>query len=615
MSTIVLPQFDSNPAKRKQDIAREAAPYRYNNEIGIPLIEAEGPRDKDSADWNRKVVQVLMNARSNVQKIYDQSGLKFYKPRPVRDLAKFTEYVRSGGNLVDYFTPDLGFIKGDADAGRPKSIDDYVDKIFIDRDGNNRGNAPLPDIARVWDSDITFAYTFLAGPNPNQLQRYPLTNRPRDFDLTGFDLTTLDGFSGDSIERAIGDGRVYYVDHSDLTALFANIPGAPAKNAAPRVFEGVRAPDWKYIYAPYAAFALPPNGSHLMPIAIQCGPKSDGHLLITPNDGNTWKMARVCVLAAHNNHHEVVAHLGHTHLLIDPVVMATRTKLHPSHPVYALLDVHIVGTVPINASARTSLLLPERSVDRLIGSKIEMNYPYLKQQRLGFSFRDNFIRTRMASRGVEHSGRLPNYPYRDDAFLLWDAIHSWCADFVGAWYGSDADIRADYELQDWADEIHNVGKVRDFCLKGGGVLGRDDLCDMLTMIIFTAGPQHAAVNFPQGTDMSHVPSNPLAGYAQAPMTKGGHTERDLLAMFPPMDVAVQTWQILKLLAGVWTTRLGDYGLTFANHPKSLVALAKFTARLKMVESTIDSANGVRRKIYALDYVHLKPSRIPASINI
>ncbi|MCX6127756.1 MAG: lipoxygenase family protein [Proteobacteria bacterium] len=613
MAGLNLPQNDEQ-TKRKQELTEQAKFYTYNNDIGIPLIHAEGTADKSKADWQVKILTTLIKLRINLQAIYDKTGLDFTNPKPVRDVPKLIGLLKSGGNPVDYFTPDPGFIKGDVSLRRPSSINDYVDKIFVDHNDKNLGTAPVPEIAAKWDSDETFAYNFLAGPNPNQLRRYTMASKPGDFDITSLDLGSLPGFSGDSIKTAIESGRVYFVDHSDIKELFANLPDAPAPNASHRTFNGIVSDDWKYTYAPYAAFALPPGGSKLLPIAIQCGPKAEGNQIYTPKDGYSWKMARICVLAAHNNHHEVITHLGLTHLYVDAIVMATRLHLHPNHPVNRLLSPHFEGTASINIGARTSLIMPEKSVDRLVGSKIEMNYPYLKKHRLSHSFRNNFLRNRFNSFGVSDTKLLPNYPYRDDALLIWDAVHSWVSDYIAIWYKSEADLRADFEIQNWANEINGKGQIPDFCKTGGGVQSRDELIDLLTMTIFTAGPQHAAVNFTQGIEMLHVPTNPLAGYSQAP--KGlGHTEKDFLNILPPLDVAIHTWAILNLLAGINNTRLGDYRGNLLIHPASELARLKFSANLKVVEGQITSANNARRSLFGLEYVHLLPSRIPASINI
>jgi arachidonate 15-lipoxygenase len=614
VGSISLPPEYGDRSQRQSDIDREARAYKYNEEIGLPLIEAEGPRDVNYPDYKIKLFMQMIRIRYNIQAICERSGLKFQRDKPKGDLQKFLGMLKKGANPLDYFAPDLGFVLDKA-ANRPSSLDDYTTKVFLDRTPGNQGYATLPEMASKWDDDKTFAYNFVAGSNPALLTRWTDDNRPKDLDFGKFNLSAVPGFDGDDIARAIGEGRVYFVDHSSMKELFANLPDAPAKNATPRTFDGRPSGDYKYIYAPVAAFAVPPGQKALLPIAIQCGPSSEGNQIYTPTDGYSWKMARICMLAAHNNHHEVVSHLGLTHLLVDPVIISMRRHLHPTHPVYALLNPHFEGTAAINIGARTSLIRPERSVDRLIGSKIEMNYPYLKKARLNHSFRDNMPKVRFHKLKTDDSSLLPSYPYREDAIQIWDAIHDWVSAYVKLWYGNEAAVKSDSELQNWANEIHERGQVKDFCGgRGQGIQGASELIDLLTMIIFTAGPQHAAVNFAQGREMLFVPANPLAGYAPEP--KGtGHTLQDLLDILPPLDVAVQTWGILTLLAGVNTTRLGDYRGAFAEHKGATEANDAFTQRLKSVEATITQANQQRRAIWGLDYVHLLPSRIPASINI
>lgn len=610
MGAISLP--DPNDEQRRAEIKAEAANYQYNNDIGLPLINAPGPRDANMPDHQLRVFSTMMRIRFNIQAICERSGLKFQKPKPVGNLSKFLELLKSGGNPLDYFAPDLGFVTP-PEANRAQAIDDYFTKVFIDRTPSNQGNAVVPEMALKWDSDKTFAYNFLAGPSPSQIRQFSYQSRPQDFRIESLVLSSVPGFEGDSVAAAMSEGRMFYVDYSGLKSLYANIEGAPAANAAPRYFSGEQAAEWKYIYAAVGAFAVPRGQKHLLPVAIQCGPSAEGNAIYSPADGNAWKMARVCLLAAHNNHHEVIAHLGLTHLLIDPINMATRIHLHPNHPVHALLHPHFEGTAAINVGARTSLILPERGVDRLVGSKIEMNYPFLKEHRLAYSFKQNYLPDRLRLAGTNDKKTLPSYPFRDDGIMVWDAIESWVTDYVQLWYQDDAAVRRDGELQNWAREIAEVGKVKDFGTYGG-ITSISELVGVLTMTIFTAGPQHAAVNFSQGHEMLSPVVNPLAGYAPAPHKKD-HSFQDFLNILPPLDVAVETWGILTLLAGVFSTRLGDYRQVFANEERVAGPLKTFNDKLKGVEAAITQANQQRRALYDLEYLHLLPSRIPASINI
>ena len=156
MTAYLLPQNDDRE-RRAAELAAAASKYKYNTDIGIPLIDAEGPDDANKLDWKVKIFALLLRLRKNVQAICDKSGLKFQETKPVRDIHKLLSVLTTGGDTVAYFTPDLGFVANPQD-NRPKSISDYMDKIFVDRDQNNRGTAPVPEMAHLWDSDLTFAY-------------------------------------------------------------------------------------------------------------------------------------------------------------------------------------------------------------------------------------------------------------------------------------------------------------------------------------------------------------------------------------------------------------------------------------------------------------------------
>ncbi len=580
MAGLSIPQKDSS-STRKSEIETLAATYKYVEVKGVPLIETEGPLDKNKPDWYVSLLVVVLKIRNHMDDVVKRNNLKFEKELAPRKPKTWVEILKQERDPTEYFAPDLGAMLPD---GRPKDISDYTTKIF--------GKIKVPSIAARFDTDEQFAYTFLAGPNPNQIKR--MTKPIAEFPISNTQLQSLPEFASDDLGRAMAEGRIYYVDHSGMKIL---------KN-------GVHPQGPKYQYAPFAAFAVPRQESartRLFPFAIQCGPTPEGRMIYQPSHGYSWKMARNCVLSAHNNHHEVVTHLGLTHLLVDAVVAATRRKLHVNHPVHALLDPHFEGTAAINIGARTTLIQPGASVDRLVGSDILSNYDLLGQERLAYSYRDNYLPNRLKRLQVDDAKLIKSYPYRDDAILIWNATHNWVSDYVEVFYKSDADIRADAELQAWAKEATVGGRIKDFGVAPGTVRDRNDLIDILTMTIFTAGPQHAAVNFTQGSDMSFVPANPLAGYVPEPQGTG-HTAADWLAQFPPLDVALHTLTELTLLAGIKHGIFGAYGTSVI--AAAGAKLLGFQAKLLEIENTINNRNRSR-----VEYIHLKPSRIPPSINI
>jgi arachidonate 15-lipoxygenase len=193
--------------------------------------------------------------------------------------------------------------------------------------------------------------------------------------------------------------------------------------------------------------------------------------------------------------------------------------------------------------------------------------------------------------------------------LVWEATKSWVSDFIAITYSSDAVVRADYELQAWAAEISasKGGQVKNFGQTPGGIGSREDLIDILTMIIFTAGPQHAAVNFPQATDSAFLPANPFAGY-RPEIKSNTLTEADWLAFLPPLDIAIRQAHTGYFLGSVYHGRLGHYGNIFSGSTND--AMKRYQKRLADIDSIIDGRNKLRTS-----YAHLKPVQIPQSINI
>jgi arachidonate 15-lipoxygenase len=192
--------------------------------------------------------------------------------------------------------------------------------------------------------------------------------------------------------------------------------------------------------------------------------------------------------------------------------------------------------------------------------------------------------------------------------LLWNAITDWVKDYVGVYYRNDSDVTSDSELQAWGIECYENGKVEGFGDEGK-ITGKAMLIEILTMIIFTASAQHAAVNFPQ-TDAALASAQPLAGYADAPRSND-LTEQDFLAFLPPIDRAIKQVHTLSLLGAVYYTSLGGYHLGTFMDLSVEAKLLEFRAKLLFVEAQIVKRNLTRR----VPYKHLLPSKIPNSINI
>jgi arachidonate 15-lipoxygenase len=211
---------------------------------------------------------------------------------------------------------------------------------------------------------------------------------------------------------------------------------------------------------------------------------------------------------------------------------------------------------------------------------------------------------------VADRAALPDYPYRDDALRLWDALHAWVSEYVGIFYPNPEDISGDYELQGWIGELVSAGHLQDIGEGGPRIASAGYLARLLTQVIFTASVQHAAVNFPQRTIMAFTPAMPLAACAAFPAPPGAPATQ-VLDVLPPLQMGLLQQLVGTALGGVDHTTLGAYA---GELPWFQVngALTRFQRRLQKIEETIQAENHLGSRT---PYTTLLPSLIPQSINI
>ncbi|HLO48897.1 MAG TPA: lipoxygenase family protein [Kamptonema sp.] len=450
-----------------------------------------------------------------------------------------------------------------------------------------------------FQQDKVFAYMQVAGPNPvmlNQIKkidsRLPITSEQYQNILSEINCQ-------DSLEVALQEGRVYLSDYSNLGNLLAGN------------FGGFQ----KYIYAPLALFAVPPDrysDKNLVPIAI-CTQETPGYenQIFTPLDGDNWMSAKTVLQMADSNYHELISHLAQTHLFIEPFVLATnRCFTDKSHAIRVLLKAHLEGTVLINYAAHKSLLAPAGSIDSLlsatIGSDCQLAIKAAHSHLANFN-QVAFPKT-LEKRGVNNSKQLPIYPYRDDGQQIWDAIYQWVGEYLRIGYSSDESVKQDRQLQNWAGELLSKGRCNIGEDGDGRINTLDYLVEAISTVIFTASAQHAAVNFPQSGLMSYAPAFPLGCYSPAPTNS--QKQQDFMELLPPLERADLQVQILYLLGSVYYTKLGDYSDSYFDD-KVKIALDKFKAKLTEIEYKIIKEDSQR----LVSYRYLSPSKIPQSINI
>lgn len=630
-----LPQNDSRAGRRQREKQLRESRQRYRwtddmpNVVGVPMAAEVPSADEPSLPWLLLVAETGLKLAENFLAVKLEGDRRKGLAEDAAAVAKLAE-VRARlattqtlkANHPDEAQTDLAHELAFAAKHVAFQHGDSFEELLADfkalvaqfEQETTQGNTlaeyealfktlPLPAIAQDFMDDASFARYRIAGPNPMLIRG--IDALPATLPLSDAQFRAVMG-ADDSLTAALGEHRVYLLDYRELDFLAA-VPGQTG-GATKRVF------------APIALFAIPQGGTHIVPVAIQCGQDPAKHPLFFPAAqgsalGWGWQMAKTVVQVAECNYHELFVHLARTHLMLEAFAVATHRCLAEAHPINILLVPHCIGTLFINNAAAKSLISPGSPIDDFFGAPIARSQQAAGSDRLGFDFYANMLPADLAARRVDDPARLPEYPYRDDALLVWAAIEQWIQDYVGVYYADDAAVTGDGELADWAASLIADGKIKGFKRIGT----RAQLVDVLTMVVFTATAQHSAVNFPQKPLMTYAPAITGAGWQDAPTRQDGHDEQRWLAMFPPTNLALEQLNVLYLLGSVHFRALGDYRSNhfpylpwFEDHAivKKGGPLDRFQQSLRGVQTTIEARNTARPP-----YPFLLPNGIPNSINI
>ena len=490
--------------------------------------------------------------------------------------------------------------------------------------------------------DWYFAYMQIAGFNTTNLKavRASGSMRPKAIELsellnkiplTDDSFQSIINNKTETLEDAARKGLLYAVDY----AQFEGIEGSELHDLE------------RYPVAPIALFywnSNPPKGypsdGALQAVAIQLGQKHDSETtpIFTPNDctnandsaGTKWQVAKFIVQNACAIQHESVAHLGACHLTVEPIIVATHRTLAETHPLSVLLKPHFRFTIQINDSALHSLIVPGGVVASVLSTGHDGSAELIVRAYNEWRFDEQFPDRLFAERGLADDD-LPSFPFREDTLDIWNSIQTFVADYLKLYYTGVNDeergvqMQADYELQNWVNELVNGKYAAMKGMSGLKETGNPDqpykiddfdyLVKVTSLIIYTASAQHAGVNFAQYPLMSYLPSVSGTLYKKPPNRSEELSKDDYVKWLPPLDVALYQLSFGYLLSGVQFDTLGYYSKNirhpYFKDPRLETILADFQLKLKQIEVDIHSRNTQRPMAYSLQL----PSIIPNSISI
>ncbi|XP_037541657.1 polyunsaturated fatty acid 5-lipoxygenase isoform X3 [Nematolebias whitei] len=357
------------------------------------------------------------------------------------------------------------------------SWSDFADfeKIFV-----RIKNTISEYVMQHWREDFMFGYQFLNGCNPVLIRK--CTKLPDKFPVT-HEMASVSMERELTLEQEIEAGNIYIVDYEILEGISPNCTDPSTL---------------QYLAAPICL--LYKNAQNkILPIAIQLGQNPDENPIFLPTDGQyDWLLAKIWVRSADFQYHQTITHLLRTHLMTEVFGIALYRQLPAVHPVFKLLIPHIRFTIAINTKAREQLICECGLFDKANATGGGGHVELVQKAMKSLTFRSLCFPDMIQSHGMDNQEDLPTYFYRDDGYRVWETTKSFVSDVVNIYYTGDERVKDDEEIQAFVKDVCSFGMQDfDYCEFPKSVKSRDELTEYLTVVIFTASAQHAAVNFGQ----------------------------------------------------------------------------------------------------------------------
>jgi len=443
-----------------------------------------------------------------------------------------------------------------------------------------------PFVAQLADhpeqADRLFAWQRLGGANPMVLRACAA---PGAVGAPQFDAAmAAAGADGDTLSSARDQGRLFEADWTWLAgARSGGLDGRP-----------------KHVHPARALFVQHPEGAFL-PVSVEVA-----GAVFTPADGVAWEVAKLAAQCADLHDQALVWHLARCHFQMDAFALATLRQLADAHPVKALLRPHLQYTLAINGQVRDDLMKPGEDLESLLATTLGQSLWAVSDAVAAFDYETALPPADVAARGLDDATRLPHCPWRDDGLDVWRAIRGFVSTYLALYYDRDGDVEADVEVRDWARDLraHFGGRLRSVPVP----TDRDGLADLVSFVIWTAGPLHTVCNYSQLEYMAYAPSLPTALYGPAPRLDA--TEADLHAQYLPREQGMAQWAFFFEQTQLIENHLGDYPRGTFDDARVEPLVHSFAGALRAVETRIDERNRAR----PASYDWLRPSRITASIH-
>ena len=631
-----LPQHD-NPlvqAERKIQLEVSRKIYGYEQVPGLPMPLASNTAAAAEAlillkesDWFKGQVENQLGIFVNL-KIWEilsqhqQNNLSFEDyQNQISQISKTSLFQELTSSVDDLENP-LAAISALAD--RLNRIETASEPEF----SNLAAYAKVfnlyqtPDITGIWQDDKIFSSQRLAGLNPMAIQLVSPDGK------TGVSWGAIrqklsPAISDEAVKHFLGPNASFSSAIAEKRLFVCDYAALKHAKAAP---DALGAQKGQILLGPIALFVLTADCPVPQLAAIQIDQAAPGQTdnqfasmmavaATQPGNANKWILAKMFIQAADINFNQAVNHLGETHLVEEAFALATHRHLALQHPLYILLSHHFEALMVINKLGQLTLLNKEGLIQKILEGGLSGSLTLIQNAYAAWEFADLDFPDRIISRGLD-TEVLSYFPYRDDGQLIWDVLKNYVTEYLRLYYKSDEDVTHDYELQSWAQELASAefAHIKGFA---DSIQNLDELVTITLRLIWTAGPQHAAVNFPQIEYAAFIPNLPAATYTPAPenFNQGPVGDADLLKLLPPGEQTSVQVKTTYALAGFHFNSLLDYYDKLDAAPRGVCK--KYHDILRNDISKEITARNTQREAQQglLPYPYFLPDNIPNSTSV
>jgi len=565
--TVSLPQSDPDPAAREAERAAQRQTYRYtwHRPEGVATAAEVPKADGFSAGVGVRFAGVT--ARVKAHEVESSVGGALDRVAAAASASAGEPWLKRWAGAVKKVA------EGEDD---PRATPEVALSFFDERP---------PFVAQLADhpeqADRLFAWQRLGGSNPMALRACEAPGAVSDAHFAA--AMAAAGIDGDSLGTARDEGRLFEADWTWL------------EGARTGALDGRD----KHVHPARALFVQQPRA--FLPVSVEVA-----DAVFTPGDGTAWEVAKLAAQCADLHEQALVWHLARCHFQMDAFALATLRQLADAHPVKVLLRPHLQYTLAINGQVRDNLMKPGEDLETLLATTLGQSLWAVSDAVAAFDYPTALPPNDVEARGIGDPTRLVHCPWRDDGLDVWGAIRDFVSTYLALYYASDADVEADREVRDWALDLraHFGGRLRSVLVP----TDRDALADLVSFVIWTAGPLHTVCNYSQFEYMSYAPNLPTALYGPAP--RPGASEADLHAQYLPRGQGMTQWAFFYEQTQLTENHLGAYPSGTFDDARVPPLVSSFVGALNAVETRIGERNATR----PASYDWLRPSRITASIH-